>query len=41
MGFWSGEVKFLALVKVTGALAEVLAGGIWVFILCEGGWKPG
>jgi hypothetical protein len=41
MVFWLGEVKVLALVKVTGALDEVLAGEIWVFSLCEGGWKPG
>jgi hypothetical protein len=41
MGFWLGKVKFLALVKVTGAQDEVLVGRSWVSILCEGGWKPG
>jgi hypothetical protein len=41
MGFWLGVVKFLALVKVTGALDEVLAGGKCFFSLSQGGWKPG
>jgi hypothetical protein len=33
MGFWLGEVGFLALVKVSGALDGVLAGRIGVFSL--------
>jgi hypothetical protein len=41
MGSWLGEVKFLALVKVTGALDKVLPRGSWVFSLSQGGWKSG
>jgi hypothetical protein len=41
MGFWLGEIKFIALVKVTGALDKVLAGGSLVFSLSQGGWRPG
>jgi hypothetical protein len=41
MGFWLGEVLFLALVKVAGALDGILAGRSWVFSLSDGGWGPG
>jgi hypothetical protein len=40
MLFWLGEVGFLALVKVVGALDGVLAGSSGVFSLSEGGWDP-
>jgi hypothetical protein len=35
MGSWLGEVKFLALVMVTGALDKVLARGSWVLALVK------
>jgi hypothetical protein len=41
MGFWLGEVRFLALVKVARDLDRVLAGLSWVFSLNEDGWGPG